>query len=92
MQAHTAQPHAGGRPPSPVSALASRRDGMTRQTVDFHREMLEAISDVANAVPTGPVSRAIMIRVLLGEALAARGVEWTPSPVAPAKKKKKARK
>ena len=42
--------------------------------------MLEAIARLAEQNPAGPVSRADMVRALLGEALAARGVAWQGAP------------
>ncbi len=64
---------------------------MVRQSLDFHREMLDAIAALAATVPSGPVSRAVMARMLLGEALAARGINWTAThvPQNPARKREK---
>jgi len=95
MQTQTTSPRPEGRPPHAVSALTSRRPGTVRQSLDFRPEMLQAIAALAAGAPTGPMSRAGMTLLLLGEALAARGVEWmreAPAPAVPAKKKKGARK
>ena len=85
-----------GRPPTAPSSLTSRRAGTVRQSLDLRPDMLEAIARLAEQNPAGPVSRADMVRALLGEALAARGVAWqgaaAAAPASVQKKKKGGRK
>lgn len=67
MQAHT-RPQ--GKPPLPASSLATRVPGMARPNVEVDVATLAEIDRHAKAHDR---SRAAEIRVLLAEALAARG-------------------
>lgn len=75
MQPHTPRPE--GKPALPAASLVSRVPGMVRPSVDLPVAMVAALDRLAAEQPTGAIPRAGMIRVLLGEALAARGVDWT---------------
>ena len=84
----TTQAPRTGRPPTAPDKLTSRRAGTVRQSLDLRPDMLEAIARLAEQNPAGPVSRADMVRALLGEALAARGVAWQGA-AAPVQEKKR---
>lgn len=93
MQAQTsAAPRPEGKPPLPIAHLKSNRPGVTRQSLDYRVEMLQAIENLAQANPAGALSRADMTRQLLSEALAARGVDWTTTYVPPKPAKKRGKK
>lgn len=83
MQPHTPRPE--GKPALPASSLVSRTPGMVRPSIDLPVAMVAALDRLAAEQPTGAIPRAGMIRVLLGEALAARGVDWTGAEPAKAK-------
>ena len=85
MQAQTI-----GRPSSPSSSLKQRRPGFARPNVEVTLGVLDAIDREADAHDRG---RAAEIRVLLGEALAARGAKVEePAKHAVSKKVKGAQK